>query len=239
MATRTSRARWCAVALLVAALSGGSARAQGSDAAAAEALFREGRAASDAGDHDKACKKFAESNRLDPAPGTVFNLADCSEKLGRVATAWTLFREVAQKLPASDERTRIATARAAALEPRLPKLTIRVAPGTPADARVFRDGIELKAGALDTALPIDPGSHVLAIEANGHARAERPISIVEGDMREETLELGPAAAGGDAGATSGSTGRTVGWVLGGVGIVGIGVGVVTGLLVLDKKASVD
>src|SRR5262245_45677325 len=128
MPNRATRS-WCGLAVLVSALSvSGIAAAQSerSDAAAAEALFREGRAAADAGNHEKACKKFAESNRLDPAPGTVFNLADCEEKLGHVATAWTLFREVTQKLPSSDERHRIAMARATALEPRLPKLSIRV-----------------------------------------------------------------------------------------------------------------
>ena len=38
-------------------------------------------------------------DRLDPAIGTVFNIADCEEKLGRLATSWTLFQEVVQRLP--------------------------------------------------------------------------------------------------------------------------------------------
>src|SRR5687768_2981870 len=63
------------------AISAASAGAEPRDAAAAEALFRQGRQAADAGDHAKACEKFKESNRLDPALGTVFNIADCEEKL--------------------------------------------------------------------------------------------------------------------------------------------------------------
>ncbi|MFO0567610.1 MAG: hypothetical protein U0263_18270 [Polyangiaceae bacterium] len=58
--------------------------AQGRDATAAEALFNAGRDAVKAGDYPTACAKFRESNRLDPAPGTVLNLADCEEHLGHV-----------------------------------------------------------------------------------------------------------------------------------------------------------
>src|SRR6266851_1461448 len=90
------------------------------DPAAAEALFRAGRAAADKGDYVTACPKFEESNRLDPEVGTVFNLADCDEHLGKIASAWQLFKEVEQRLSASDERASIASSRAASLEPKLP-----------------------------------------------------------------------------------------------------------------------
>ena len=111
------------------------ASAQGGDAAAAEVLFREGRTAADAGDYKKACEKFHESHRLDPAPGTMLNIADCEERQGRVATAWTFYRAVAQKLPPSDERTALARTRAQELEPRLPKLAIKLAPDAPPGTR--------------------------------------------------------------------------------------------------------
>src|SRR3954470_17543612 len=90
------------------------------DPAAAEALFRAGRAAVDRGDYVAGCSKFEESNRLDPEVGTAFNLADCDEHIGKVAFSWQLFREVAQPLPASDERAGMATSRANALERKLP-----------------------------------------------------------------------------------------------------------------------
>src|SRR6478672_4877951 len=86
------------------------------DPTAAEALFRAGRAAADKGDYVTACPKFEESNRLDPELGTAFNLADCDEHVGKVASAWQLFKEVAQRLPPGDDRVSIATSRAAALE---------------------------------------------------------------------------------------------------------------------------
>ena len=51
--------------------------------AAAEALFDEGRALMDKGDIGGACREFEESDRLDPAPGTLLNLAGCYDGLGQ------------------------------------------------------------------------------------------------------------------------------------------------------------
>ncbi|NOU28880.1 MAG: hypothetical protein HOO96_13330, partial [Polyangiaceae bacterium] len=49
----------------------------------AETLFREGRKALEAGDYAVACAKFAESQRIEPAPGTLLNLAGCEERSGK------------------------------------------------------------------------------------------------------------------------------------------------------------
>lgn len=216
--------------------------AQARDATSAEALFTEGRDAAKAGDYARACPKFRESNRLDPAPGTVLNLADCEEHLGHLATAWTLYREVTQRLPPSDERHGIALARAKALEPKLPKLTVTLAPGAPPGTRVLRDGVELGPAALDTALPVDPGAHSLVVEAPGRERTERSVSLAEGQSERVVLQLGAKSSGrqGPSGpsATSSSK-RTWGWVLGGVGVAGLSVGTVTGLMVLGEKRKVD
>src|SRR5882724_10827634 len=137
------------------------------DPAAAEELFRQGRAASEKRDFNTACAKFRESNRLDPAVGTVFNIADCEEKLGRLATAWTLFQEVVQRLPPADNRRAIAEQRASKLEPRVPKLSIRLAHSARSDVTVRRDGVSLGTASLDTPLPVDPGDHVVIVEGPG------------------------------------------------------------------------
>ena len=219
-------------------------QAAAQSAASAEALFREGRAAADAGDHRVACEKFHESNRLDPAPGTMLNIADCEEKQGHLATAWTFYRAVLQQLPPSDERSALAKTRAQALEPRLPKLTVRLAPNAPADSRVLRDGVELKGASLDTALPVDPGRHLIEVSAPGHASRVYQFSLDEGEKRTREVEPGKRIDGETGGGVSADTGsgsgkRTLGWVLGGVGVAGLAVGAVTGVMVLDRKSTVD
>lgn len=86
----------------------------------AETLFREGRAAADEGNYLVACPKFEESYKLDPAPGTLLNLADCEENRGQLVKAWQHFRQLHDRLPATDERKSVAATRARALEQRLP-----------------------------------------------------------------------------------------------------------------------
>jgi hypothetical protein len=229
---------------LLVALAAPSALAEPHDAAAAEALFRQGREAADAGDHAKACEKFKESNRLDPALGTVFNIADCEEKLGRLATAWQLFQEVAQRLPAGDERQGIAKQRARALEPRLPKLAIRLAATAPAGTQVQRDDVELGAASLDTPLPVDPGPHSVTATAPDHEPRRFEVTLREAES--QTIDVEPGAKRATnlvAEVTSdqapSSSQRTVGYVLGGVGLVGLAVGTVAGVMVLERKSTVD
>ena len=76
------------VAASLCLLAGRSAGAEPRDPAAAEWLFREGRALMKKGDFAPACAKLAESQRLDPAVGTLMNLAECEERIGRTASAW-------------------------------------------------------------------------------------------------------------------------------------------------------
>lgn len=222
------------VLMLGLSASAGSAVAQ-SDPAAAEALFRQGRAAADTGDFRTACEKFRESNRLDPAIGTLFNIADCEEKLGRVATSWTHFQEVAQRLPATDERRTLATQRAAALEPRLPKLTLKLVGALPPGAIVRRGEVELTTASFGAPLPVDPGEVVVSVEAPGHERAEFRVEMAERDVRELEISSGPELSQ----ASTETTPPTLGYVLGGVGILGLGVGAITGFMTLSKKSTAD
>ena len=138
--------------------------------AAAEALFEQARAAMAAGSFDIACARFRDSDKLDPAVGTRFNLADCEERRGRVATAWSLFRGVLSELAQDDDRRPIAEERARALEPRVPYLKMVPSAGAPPGLRVRIDGVELGEGSFGVALPMDPGPHDLAlIPAEGGA----------------------------------------------------------------------
>lgn len=250
--TGTSRVLAALASLAVASGLCDRAAAQERDPAAAEALFQQGRAAMDRGDLATACPKFRESNRLDPAPGTVFNLADCEEKSGRLATAWTLFQEVAQRLPSSDPRHGVAKQRAGALAPRLPRLTVRLAPSDAAGVVVRRDGVRLGAASLDSPLPLDPGTHELVVEAEGREPRRAKVELREGSSETVTLEVGlparpsgedtlprdPPPGGPGPGVRSGDT-PTLAWIAGGVGVAGLLLGGVAGALTLDSKSTAD
>src|SRR5579872_1852624 len=120
----------------------GAARAQTTDVARAETLFNAAKALLDAGQYVDACTKFAESKRLAPGLGVTLYLADCYERIGRTASAWAEFRS-AEGLARerSDKRVDLARARAQALEGKLDRLTVSVAPTVPqAGLQVLRDG---------------------------------------------------------------------------------------------------
>src|SRR6185436_7071846 len=89
----------------------GHSAAEEHDPAAGEALFREGRRFMKSRDFASACPKLEESLRLDPATGTLVNLADCEEQIGRTASAWQHWRAAADRLPAGDKRRAIAVQR--------------------------------------------------------------------------------------------------------------------------------
>jgi len=90
--------------------------------ARAERLFREATPLVDAGRYAEACVMLEESEHLDPALGTEFNLAVCYERSGKVAAALRVFQQVASAAQAAGktERARSARERASALEARLP-----------------------------------------------------------------------------------------------------------------------
>src|SRR5262245_59299946 len=88
-----SPARGEARAIAVAAAIGvvmlyGVATGQSAAEAPAQALFDEGSALLKKGDYAGAAAKLAESQRLEPAFGTLVKLAKAYDKLGKTASAW-------------------------------------------------------------------------------------------------------------------------------------------------------
>jgi hypothetical protein len=216
---------------------------QAQNPAAAEALFDEARSAMASGNYDLACARFRDSDKLDPALGTRLNLADCEEKRGRLATAWSIFHGVAEELAQGDDRKPIADARAKQLEARLPRLYLSLAAGAQPGLRVHVDGVELGEGSLSVALPMDPGTHELWVtSADGARRQKSSFILKEAETTRVALRLDDSAAqptSPDTPASSASSRRTWGYAIGGVGAVGVLFGTVTGVAALNRKSSAD
>ncbi len=156
---------------------------------AAEALFRSARDAADQGDWVSACDRFQESYRLEPAPGTILNLARCREQLGQVASAWKSYEEVAQRLPENDKRVAFAKKKAADLEPRVPHVTFHSSYAGKGLVLLV-DGVVYENATLGVALPFDPGALEVVVQAPDHQENRTELLLEEGQNEDYQLEVG-------------------------------------------------
>jgi hypothetical protein len=252
---RVHLVRLAAVAALVCAAA--PARAQ-ADKAGAEALLTDGLELVATHDYASACPKLEESLKLYPSLNTEYHLADCYELLGRTATAWVDFLEVADKAHGARETAKETKARerAAALEGKVGRLVIEIADASLAGLKVERDGIDLGKAQWGLPMPVDPGEHVVTASAPG--RTSLTLKVTTGSdggrstltvpslevaaapppvLPSPSLQLSqPPAPSPTGSSTTGDGQRLAGWVLGGVGVAGLAAGVVVGLA---AKASYD
>lgn len=186
----------------------------------ADALFEEGRALAATGDFASACAKFEESQKIRPGIGTLFNLAECHEKTGKLALAYKEYTEVAErtKVALQADREKIARQRLEALAARVPLVTVAV-PADAKDLEVTLDGVALPASEWNKPQPMDPGDHVLRIAGGKGAPHEETFTLTAGA---EPITLSVSAEDGVK--TKRNTGLIVtGSILMGVGLVGLGV----------------
>lgn len=178
-----------AVLMLVSALAGRAQAQTADNAALAEQLFNQARDLVKANKWAEACPKFEASLRYDPVLGTRLNLATCYEHIGKLRSAWGLYRESmdAAKKAGDSKRADYAQKQAAALEPRLPKLSISAPANRPAGFVVKRDGTPIDAGEIGVALYVDPGTHEVTASATGFEPFSITVTLLEG--KTETLAI--------------------------------------------------
>ena len=241
-------ARRLAVAATLGALVSWSLPALAVDPAAAQVLFDQARKLMLEERWAEACPKLEESQRLDPAGGTLLHLARCREREGRIATAWAIYVDALSqaKRDGRKDRAKVAQERIDALAPTLPRLNIRVSAQNKATPgfTLARDDGEVGPSQWDNAFPVDPGTVTLKASAPGR----KPLStIVEipargGEIVVDIHTLEPEGAKKaeplpDADTKSdGSTQRTLAFVAGGVGVVGLAVGSIFGIVSLGKNS---
>ncbi|HEY4120241.1 MAG TPA: hypothetical protein VGM56_20390 [Byssovorax sp.] len=213
--------------------------------AEARALFDEAKRLTAAADYASACPKFAESQRIDPGVGTQFNLADCQEHVGKIASAWENYLEVANQSKTAGQaaREQVARSRAQALAPKLSRLVVQVTPGAQEQGvTVKRDGFEVRKPLWGTPVVADPGEHEIVASAPGkldqrqsiHIRVPGSVStVVVAPLVDAPPGLVATAEPGrlDGAPQSGwSKRRIAGLVVGGAGVATLAVGgVVAGL----------
>jgi hypothetical protein len=156
----------------------------------ADTLFKEGRALLDAKKYDEACPKLAESQRLDPGAGTLLALSLCHEGQGKTATAHDELKQAAA-LGRSKGRPELANAadkRAAAMEPKLAKLVVRLPKGERDRYDVTLDGTKLNGDRLETPFAVDPGEHKIEASAAGKLSKSYVVRLNAAGVIEVVIE---------------------------------------------------
>jgi hypothetical protein len=239
--------KWLSVAV-VCALGASSPLAVAGNKATAEAAFLQGKDLMKAGRYAEACDAFEKSQANDPQLGTEYNLATCYEKAGRLASAWSAFRELAQR-DSNAARKTDSEKHAAALQPRLIKLLISVRSPV-GGIKVTRNGEDVSQ-SVGIESPVDPGEYEIGASADGYkpwsvkVSAKQEGGTVQVTVPElEKLPEGekphddhgmkplPTTPGGVTGTTTagGSSRKTLGLIVGGGGVAVAGVGLVFGAL---------
>lgn len=244
-----------AFAFVATTLVASNAFAQAPDAARAadaERLFREGRAAMEAGDLLHACPKFAESEKLDPAPGTLLSLADCEERAKSLIKAREHYLLAASGFPKKDPRRAFAAGRAQALDKRIAHVVLRLPSDAPPEATVRLGDALVPRGELGTAMSVDPVESRVTVSAPGRKDNVLVVTLAEGETKEISCDLGAAeiarvvaapvapreAEAPPPAPPSADPRRTVAYVLLGVGAASLVAGGVTGVLAASKASTV-
>jgi hypothetical protein len=171
---------WRAALLSLTILLPRQAWADASDRAAAIAAFDEATALLRSGDVAGACAKYQASLTLDPQLGTLLHLGSCEEQEGRLASAWTAFRDAADwAKKVGDKRVAVAEARAKKLEPRLSRLQLTLPEDLPADTTIERNGTVLPPTVYRSAMPLDLGRYEITASAPGHETWQGTIELTK------------------------------------------------------------
>jgi serine/threonine-protein kinase len=234
------------VVVLAALLAADVAMAQDAGGApAAEKLFQEGRDLMAQGRYAEACAKLEASEKLDPGIGTLLNLAECFEKNGQTASAWSTYRDARTFAERAGQpaRVKFADQHIQELGERLSYLTVSVSGARAAGLSIAYDGRALPDGVLGTAFPVDEGTHRIdataphrrswttTVRVAARARAEVKVPELEIEPQKTRPEEPPAR--------DGSTQRTIGFAVGGAGIVALAVGTFLGLSAISEYHDAD
>jgi hypothetical protein len=149
------------------------------DATRARELFRDALALMAAGDYASALGKLQEVASFKTTPQVSFNLGVCSEKLGKFVVAlghYRLAQADADADPALAKVAKEASRAIAALDPKIPTLTVRRGAGAE-NAVITVDGKDVIAADVGSPMLLDPGLHTVEARADGYQPFKKQMRL--------------------------------------------------------------
>jgi hypothetical protein len=211
--------------------------------------FQEALALQAAGDCAGALAKLQAVARVKMTPHVQFNIALCEERLGKLVAALGHYQLAMEDAEAAAITEVSEPARAAidALEKRVP--TLRVLRGSGAEqANIVLDGTSLGDAALGQKLRRDPGLHSVRAEIEGRVVFDQRFKLAEAEHKEivvtvsasgpkKTVVTPPPVS--KPSRSTGSSRRTLGYVIGGAGVLSLAAAGVFLVLRQDAIADLD
>ncbi len=239
-------------AILAMMLTSTTASAQGADAPLAREAYVLGSQLAKQGQWADALAAYQRSHKLRPHATTLFNIGYVQRALGelvhaRASLKSALLRHAAHPGEMDGSLVKEADGYLAELEQRIPRVSLRVAPGgsrLAVDARPLRrdafsdrvvfvvdQGGEARTVPDTFELMLDPGEHQLRLEAPDGRSKTHTISLAAGQVQAIELEL-PAVA------VETTAQADFGWpiALTALGVGGLLVGTLSGVAALNKES---
>jgi hypothetical protein len=135
---------------------------------------------------------FERSYRLYPRPLTLLNLAGAQVESGQLVAGVESYRRFLQQAtsgPAAEQRANAQHALEDA-EQRIPRVRL-AATGLAESDELMLDGQVVSHATLGAALPVDPGSHVLAVLRNRADIAHLSFSVEQRATRDVSIDVPP------------------------------------------------
>jgi hypothetical protein len=251
MAMRVGPTRWAVLAALLTTATPLRSLAQSdTDRATARAAATGGAKALEEGRYTEAIDLFRRAEAIIHAPPHLLYIARAQAKLGQLVSAHETYVKVTRETPDPDGPKAFvqahddAVAELAALEPRIPTLTITVEGARPDEVSLTIDGSPAPSAVIGLPRPFDPGTHVLRATASTLTSDDVTVNIAEGTPQTVKLALHGAATaptadvGSEHQEASGGS-RVPAYAALGVGAVGIVLGTVFMVQNRSKRGDAD
>lgn len=174
-----------------------AARAADADTERARALFEEAGELERHGQWGAAQERLRVALRLRETPQLYYALGwalENDDKLIEAKAEYETAVRLGRERPGAEEAVRLATARLADLDRKMPIIKVRVVGGAKATTRVIVDGREVKREDDVATTAVNPGSHVIRVERASDGGVEQMVYVGRGTVRTVDVDAGDAVA---------------------------------------------
>ena len=183
------------IALLALLLSAPAWAQTDADKATARTLAEEGIALKQEGKHQEALDKLTRAQQIFDAPTHLLLIAQCQVALGKLVEGAETYRRLQKRVlpadapPAFHQAKKAADEELKTVEPRIPKIRLRIEPEGVQRFEVRIDGARVPPAVVGVDRVENPGHHVVEVSAPGYRTAQVQLQLSEGQVLPVEVKL--------------------------------------------------